>query len=167
MTQPPFSQPRVQLADCTLTRALSTTDAALLSSHFAACDPWLKLGISASCLKNYLLREDANLYRYRVQVDEQLAGIICLRYPWLRGPYIELLGLIECYRGQGVGTQLLHWLESEARQHSKNIWLVSSSFNHTALQFYQRQGFQKIGVIEGLVQPDYDELLLRKRLDGG
>lgn len=164
MIEHAFSKTNVPLANCLLTRSLSTTDVELLSSSFAVSQPWFTLGVSVSGLKNYFLREDANLYRYAVRVDNQLAGVICLRYPWLRGPYIELFGLIECYRGQGIGSQLLYWAETEARYQSNNLWLVTSSFNHLALQFYQRHGFQQIGIIEGLVHPDYDELLLRKRL---
>lgn len=164
MMKPPFSETTVQLAGCTLTRTLSTDDAELLSEAFAQSQPWLTLGISATGLKNYLLREDSSLYRYVVQVDSQLAGIICLRYPWLRGPYIELLGLIASYRGIGIGSQLLSWAETEARHQSNNLWLVTSSFNQQALQFYARHGFQQIGTLSGLVHPDYDELLLRKRL---
>lgn len=164
MTEQPFSKTSISLVDCVLSRSLSTADAELLSTAFALSDPWLTLGVSASGLKNYLLRDDANLYRYTVHIDNNLAGIICLRYPWLRGPYIELLGLIEMYRGQGIGTQLLNWAETEARYQTNNLWLVTSAFNQQALQFYQRHGFQQTAIIDGLVHPDYDELLLRKRL---
>ena len=98
MIEQAFSKPIVLLTGCTLTRSLSLTDIELLSSEFAASDPWRTLGVSALVLKNYLLREDASLYRYAVRVENNLAGICCLRYPWLHGPYIELLGLIESYR---------------------------------------------------------------------
>ncbi len=164
MIEQPFSKTSILLADCVLTRSLSTDDAELLSASFASSEPWLTLGVSNAGLKNYLLREDTNLYRYTVHVNNQLAGVICLRYPWLRGPYIELLGLIEIYRGHGLGTQLLNWAETEARYQSNNLWLVTSSFNQRALQFYSRHGFQSVGTLEGLVHPDYDEILLRKPL---
>jgi len=164
MNEQPFSQTSVPLTGCVLTRSLSTADAELLSSEFAASEPWLTLGVSSLGLKNYLLREDASLYRYTVRVDDNLAGLICLRYPWLRGPYIELLGLIDTYRGRGIGTQLLKWAETEARYQNNNLWLATSSFNHQALKFYEQHGFKQIGRIEGLVHPDYDELLLRKWL---
>lgn len=164
MNYQPFSNTSVTLASCVLSRALSVADAELLSDSFAASEPWLTLGISASGLKNYLLRDDANLYRYTVRINNQVAGVICLRYPWLRGPYIELLGLTAAYRGQGIGTQLLNWAETEARQQNNNLWLVTSSFNQLALAFYVHHGFEQIANIDGLVHPDYDELLLRKCL---
>jgi len=165
MMKQPFSKTSVVLDACTLTRSLSITDAELLSNAFAVSDPWLTLGVSASGLKNYLLREEASLYRYVVQVNQQTAGVICLRYPWLRGAYIELLGLLEPYRGLGIGTELLSWLQQETQPQANNIWLVASEFNQAALQFYQWQGFQTVGVLEGLVHPEYDEVLLRRRLN--
>jgi ribosomal protein S18 acetylase RimI-like enzyme len=63
-----------------------------------------------------------------------------------------------------VDTVSAHWAESEARQQNNNLWLLTSSFNQRALQFYIRHGFQHIGTIAGLVHPDYDEILLRKPL---
>jgi ribosomal protein S18 acetylase RimI-like enzyme len=164
MIIPPFNNPIVSLDDCVLTHSPSTADAELLSVAFAASEPWLSLSISAIGLKNYLLREDSHLYRYTVRINDEVAGMICIRYPWLRGPYIELLGLTENYRGHGIGSQLLNWAETEARHQANNLWLVTSSFNHRALQFYVRHGFQHIGNIEGLIHPEYDEILLRKRL---
>lgn len=164
MSEPPFNKISISLAACELTRSLSIADAELLSEAFALSPPWLTLGVSATGLKNYFLRDDTHLYRYAVRVDGQLAGVICLRYPWLRGAYIELLGLLDSYRGQGIGADIMQWAEMESRQHGNNLWLLTSSFNQQALQFYQRHGFQQIGVVEGLVHPDYDELLLRKRL---
>jgi diamine N-acetyltransferase len=164
MNLPPFSQTDISLTTCTLSRSLSIGDAELLSNSFAKSEPWLTLNVSAAGLKNYLLRDDASLYRYIVQVDQQTVGILCLRYPWLRGPYIELFGLIKPYRGLGIGTELLYWVENEARAHVNNVWLVASEFNQPALQFYQRHGFVIVGTLFGLVHPDYDELLLRKQL---
>lgn len=164
MSKQTFNNPQITLANCTLTRTISTEDAELLSASLAASQPWLTLCVTAPALRNYLLREDDGLYRYAVYVNQQLVGVICLRHPWLRGSYIELLGLMEAYRGQGIGTQLLAWAESEARQQGNNLWLLTSAFNQQALQFYQRHGFKQVGLIEGLVHADYDELLLRKRL---
>ena len=159
-----FNQTNIVLERSTLCLALSSHDAETLSVALAQNKPWLTLGISAEHLKTYLLHEDVSLYRYVVRVQGETAGVMCLRYPWLKGPYIELLALLENYRGQGIGTELLAWLEQTVRNKTHNIWLATSAFNHQAIQFYHRHGFQQIGTLHGLVHPDYDELLLRKRL---
>lgn len=137
----------------------------MIAKTLAASEPWTTLEFSASSLTSYLTRADAALYRYGVFAGDGLAGVICVRFPWLRGPYIELLGLFPDGRGMGIGKELLAWAETEARRASANLWVVASSFNRQALDFYQGLGFQAIGTIPGLVRPEYGEILLRKRLD--
>lgn len=163
-TQRAFSKTRENLEGCQLSILLTGDQAHAVAQMLAASEPWASLKFSASSLANYLVREDAALYRYVVTVDDQVAGIICVRHPWLRGPYIELLGISPDCRGKGIGRQVLAWVEGEARRESKNLWVVASSFNHQALNFYQSVGFARIGPIQGLITPEHDEILLRKVL---
>lgn len=160
-----FSQATEHLDSCQLSTALTRELALSLSEMLAGSEPWASLKFSAASLANYLLRDDAALRRYAISVDGNLAGVICIRHPWLRGPYIELLGMSPGYRGRGIGKQVLAWAETEARYEAKNLWVIASSFNHQALNFYQGQGFYPIGPIQGLVAPGFDEILLRKPLD--
>ncbi|MDD1650931.1 MAG: GNAT family N-acetyltransferase [Methylococcaceae bacterium] len=166
MTMPPrpFTELQVHLARCTLTRGLSEEEANHIGGQLAALDPWLTLGFSPSVLSGYLQRDDPALHRYAVSVDEALAGVICIRHPWLRGPYIELLGLADGFRGQGIGRALLDWVEREVHTVANNVWVAASSFNERALAVYRGAGFEPVGVIEGLVREGRDEVLLRKRL---
>ncbi|OIR15366.1 acetyltransferase (GNAT) family protein [mine drainage metagenome] len=159
-----FSKAMENLADCQLSSSLTNEQALAIAQMLSASEPWMTLKFSAASLANYLTRDDASLRRYMVSVDGDLAGVICVRNPWLRGPYIELLGFFPNYRGQGIGKQVLAWAEAEARCESKNLWVAASSFNQAALDFYQRLGFYPIGPIQGLVTPEYDEILLRKCL---
>lgn len=73
-------QTSIPLAACELTRSLSIADAELLSAAFALSEPWLTLGVSATGLKNYFLRDDTHLYRYAGGLMD-VYGVICLRYP--------------------------------------------------------------------------------------
>ena len=159
-----FSKSREDLESCQLTAPVTKEQAQAIGEALAVSEPWASLKFSATALANYLTREDAALRRYAVSVDGQLAGVICVRTPWLRGPYIELLGLFPNSRGKGIGKQLLNWAESEARREAKNLWVVASSFNQEALGFYESFGFSRIGAIPGLVMPEQDEILLRKVL---
>lgn len=160
----PFTEFLIHLPRCTLTRAVSEVEADQLGGQLAALDPWRTLGFSPAVLSGYLQRDDPALHRYIVSVDEALAGVICIRHPWLRGPYIELLGLADGFRGQGLGRALLAWVESEAHTVANNVWVAASSFNERALAVYRQAGFEPVGVIEGLVREGRDEVLLRKRL---
>jgi diamine N-acetyltransferase len=159
-----FSKPVEDLEGCRLSTPLSPEAAQAVAEMLAASEPWLTLRFSAAALAKYLTREDPALHRYLIAVEDRPAGVICVRHPWLRGPYIELLGLFPEQRGKGLGHRVLAWAEAEARREAKNLWVVASSFNRQALNFYQGLGFYPIGPIQGLVSPEYDEILLRKPL---
>lgn len=152
------------LESCQLSTPLTKVQEQEIAEMLSTSEPWVTLNFSSVSLASYLAREDSSLHRYIVTVDDNLAGVICIRFPWLRGPYIELLGVSPDYRGKGIGKQLLTWAEIEARRESKNLWVLTSSFNQNALDFYLKQGFYPIGPIQGLVSPEHDEILLRKRL---
>ncbi len=162
--QKAFSKSMESLEGCQLSTPLTSEQALAVAEILAVSDPWKTLKFSAASLAGYLIRDDASLRRYVISVDGNPAGVICVRYPWLRGPYIELLGLSPDHRGKGIGRQVLAWAEAEARREAKNLWVVTSSFNHQALNFYQSLGFTPIGPIQGLVTPEHDEILLRKCL---
>lgn len=157
----PFGQKASILEGCTL-RALRKEDAEPAGEVLSAMDPWLTLGYSSQGLTGYLLRQDPALSRYIVEVGERAAGIVCIRYPWLLGPYIELLALYAPCRGMGLGRAILDWIESQAGPASKNIWALVSSFNESAVKFYGKSGFFQIAPLEDLVRPGYSEILLRK-----
>ena len=159
-----FSTTVEKLDGCQLSTPFSDEQALVVAEMLSTSEPWISLKFSVNSLASYLVRDDAALHRYVVSVDDNLAGVICVRYPWLRGPYIELLGVFPNYRGKGIGKLVLAWAETEARREAKNLWVLTSSFNHQALNFYQGIGFYPIGPIQGLVTPEHDEILLRKCL---
>ncbi|HKB59212.1 MAG TPA: GNAT family N-acetyltransferase [Gallionellaceae bacterium] len=159
-----FAQPAVPLEACALSAPPTPQQAQAVAEMLAASEPWATLKFPAAALAHYLTRDDPALRRYVISVEGEVAGIICVRHPWLRGPYIELLGLSPHLRGKGIGRQVMNWAESEARQGAKNLWVVASAFNHRALAFYGSLGFHPIATLPDLVSPGQDEILLRKPL---
>jgi diamine N-acetyltransferase len=158
----PCAAPHYLLPSCTLGRLQGEDEASLLSILLAGMEPWRTLGYSAAALQRYLLRPDATLYRHAVVIQGEISGVVCVRYPWLRGAYLELIGLTAAQQGLGIGREILSWLEAEARRETHNVWVLVSAFNTRARTFYARQGYTEIGVIEDFVQPGYNEILLRK-----
>jgi GNAT superfamily N-acetyltransferase len=146
-----------------LDRLRRADDAAGLAARLATMPPWSTLGYTAASLEQYLTRADAALHRFRIDVDGGAAGVLCVRQPWLRGPYIELIGLDAAGRGRGIGADLIAWLAAEAAP-ARNIWALVSDFNQPARRFYDRLGFAAVGTLADLVAPGCNEILLRKRL---
>jgi ribosomal protein S18 acetylase RimI-like enzyme len=44
------------------------------------------------------------------------------------------------------------------------LWVCASDLNSRAIAFYERHGFNRVGIIPDLVAPGATELLVRKRL---
>jgi GNAT superfamily N-acetyltransferase len=138
--------------------------AAALAAALAAIDPWARLGYGAGALERYLTREDPALNRWAIERRGEVAGILALRSPWLRGPYVELFAVLPAHQGSGLGGAVMEWAARRAAEVSRNLWACVSDFNAPARAFYARHGFEEVGPLDGLVQPGVAEILLRKRL---
>jgi diamine N-acetyltransferase len=159
----PFSSGSYAMTSCTL-RRVGEQDVPTLSGRMASMDPWMTLGYSREGLSRYLLRDDPALGRFVVDRAGEMAGLLCIRHPWLRGPYIEVLAVFERYQRSGTATEILRWVEDQARPVSPNLWTLVSAFNSGARMFYRRCGFLEVAPIPQLIQPGLDEILLRKIL---
>lgn len=117
----------------------------------------------ADTLAALLANPDGGTSRYVVNVAGSEAGVVSVRHPWLKGPYIELLALLPQAQNRGIGSSIMAWFESAALQHrARNLWVCASSFNARALRFYERHGFIRAAMLPGLVADGYDEILMRK-----
>lgn len=163
-TQTLFSNDCYRIAPGVQLHRLQNAAAGHLSEIIVAMEPWRTLGFSQQLLQNYLSSFDNALKRYVLSSPEGPLGIVCVRYPWLRGPYLELLAVFPAAQRCGMGREVMRWLERESRGVSKNIWAVTSEFNATARKFYNKEGFVEIGTIPDLVTDGYNEILLRKRI---
>lgn len=145
---------------------LAAADAAAIAAMLVNLDPWRTLGYRSDQLTRYLLRADPALHRFRILDREALIGVLCVRYPWLRGPYIELVGITPQARGSGLGSAIVGWVETEVLGEAGNLWACVSAGNQAARHFYAGRGFCEIAPIDDLVSRGHAEILLRKRLTG-
>lgn len=162
MSQPPPSSPD----DHAFTlRPPTSADAKTLAQAFAAIDPWLRYGFTAAAIETFLTNREPNAPCFAVYHGERLAGAAILRTVWLRGPYLQFLGVLPEHQNKGVGGFLLRWLESTARNNSdRNLWVATSSFNDGARRFYERHGFIYVATLPDLIADGIAEILLRKKL---
>ncbi len=146
----------LELSSLTLERAPK------LAQMLALMLPWKK---SPNCEANLLLHftaQDPALKRFSVQYNGQCVGAVSVRYPWLKGPYLELLGLSASAQGIGIGREIMDWFEGESPDGARSLWLLCSDFNEGGIAFYQRQGFEKICLIENLYSEGLHDFLMRK-----
>ncbi|ARJ66912.1 hypothetical protein WV31_15135 [Magnetospirillum sp. ME-1] len=150
--------------DGALLRPLDAADAPALAQALAAMDPWARLGYGAPALERYLKRGDPALTRWIVERNGRTAGLLALRSPWLRGPYIELFAILREVQGHGLGGTVMDWTTRHAAEIAPNLWACVSDFNAPARAFYARHGFAEVTGLDGLVSAGTSEILLRRRL---
>ena len=88
--------------------------------------------------------EPLNLY---VEDDkgELMAGLVAETFGnWLE---IEYLFVKEEFRGQGIGSQLLHQAESEAKKKNCRYAFVNT-YQFQAPTFYQKQGYKEVFTLQ-------------------
>jgi GNAT superfamily N-acetyltransferase len=162
----PFAADAYDLDGARLQRIAEPSAAAAAAALFAAIPPWRTIGYSVPQLQGFFTRPDPALNRFCVRSPGgTLQGAIAVRYPWLHGPYLEILGLSPAAQGQGLGRQLIGWMAAEAGPANQNLWALVSAFNGEARQFYHRLGFVEIATFAGFVVPGSDEILLRLARD--
>jgi GNAT superfamily N-acetyltransferase len=158
-----FVADQYQLPHGTL-RILQQDQADLFARILVQMDPWLTLGYTRTALRDYLQREDPGLHRFAFDCAGELAGTLCVRYPWLLGPYVELLAILPAGQGRGLGREVLGWLEQEVLPASRNLWALVSAFNKRARGFYRLCGFVEVVELPDMVKKGFNEVLLRKPL---
>lgn len=67
------------------------------------------------------------------------------------GVYVQILAVLENYRGKGIGSQLLLFVEEQCKKHFQhNLYVHVATDNEKALSWYQKKGFKVEGdVLKG------------------
>jgi GNAT superfamily N-acetyltransferase len=162
MAPSPSSAPAIELGPARL-EPLAPASCQALAASIVAIEPWSVMGYPAEKLASFLATPESAVRRYRVSLGASDAGVVSVRSPWLKGPYLELLALLPPAQNRGIGSRIVDWFEATAiEQEARNLWVCASSFNARALRFYARHGFAPVATLPGLVADGYDEILLRK-----
>lgn len=80
--------------------------------------------------------------------------------------HLNLLAVAPEHRRQGLGSQLMHWLTITAIEAGVfRINLEVRTHNEAARCFYQRLGFEQLGVVQGYYQGREAALRMSRRLE--
>lgn len=79
--------------------------------------------------------------------------------------HLNLLGVAVAHRRQGLGRQMLEWLTATAIEAGVfRIDLELRTHNEEAQAFYESQGFDRLGVVQGYYQGREAALRMSRRL---
>jgi ribosomal protein S18 acetylase RimI-like enzyme len=140
-------------------------DAENFGRNLAGMEPWARLGTSSEQMARFLATSNETKRCFTILHDGERAGVIIIIFPWLAGPYLNLLAVLPAYQRRAIGRTALSWLEAEAAAAgSRNSFLCVSAFNDAAIAFYRRNGYSEAALLGDLIKDGEDEILMRKRL---
>lgn len=101
---------------------------------------------------------------YIAENKEETVGFITLRINGVGniGAYVRMVAVAEGFRGQGIGRKMIEYVSEIASQDISNLFLICSVENKKAQDFYEKAGFERVGVMKDLVVKGHDEILYRK-----
>lgn len=134
--------------------------AAIISSYEA----WTCYGIDFTMAVGLFEKMKDTIYV--AELNRQLAGFITLREDGVGniGAYIRMLAVAPSFKGQGVGAHLIDYVGKIAAENIPNLFLICSVDNVNAQRFYERSGFEQVGIIKDLAVANHDEIFYRKCL---
>lgn len=122
-------------------------------------DPWRTLFKNKKMAKDKIRPGEKLIL---AKMGSKTVGLALWTPNFLRGGYLRILSIHPEYRSLGIGEKLVAEFERQVFKSHPNSYLCVSSFNRGAKKFYRRLGYEKIGVIEKLIHPKHDEILMRK-----
>ncbi len=138
----------------------SAADAEWAAATMAASEPWVTLGTSYE--RSLKLLGNAARERYLARVAGEPAGFLVISMQGAFVGYVQLLGVAEKFRGQGVGRSLIEFAERRIFDETPNVFICVSDFNSQAKDFYARLGYLRVGELKDFIIAGHSEILLRK-----
>jgi [ribosomal protein S18]-alanine N-acetyltransferase len=129
----------------------------------ASSEPWITLQRDLDGCRQVLNRPGTELFVARGQKSRTLGFILLAAHGLAGSPYIAAIAVSPDARGQSVGSQLMQF--TEQRFHGRShLFLLVSSFNFRAQNFYHRHGYEQVGELKDYIVRGHSELIFHKRL---
>jgi hypothetical protein len=97
-------------------------------------------------------------------VQGERAGFLIISMQGAFVGYVQLLGVADKFRGQGVGRELIGFAEQRIFRETPNVFICVSDFNQEAQRFYAKAGYQRVGELRDFIVAGRAEFLLRKTI---
>ncbi|MEZ4499303.1 MAG: GNAT family N-acetyltransferase [Thermomicrobiales bacterium] len=151
-----------------LIRPLASGDIPAIATWMITDPHWLHYGMTVSSIEHDLSsaidQGDLALVADLASVPAGFAWCV-QRGMFGSGAYLKRIGVDPAITGQGIGTALLHAIETElASAGADALYLLVGSGNPRAGAFYRQQGYEHLCTLPDFAIAGTDEHLLRKRL---
>jgi len=99
---------------------------------------------------------------YVAQIDDKLVGWLRYNLFWDSIPFMNLICILEDFRGKGLGKKLVCFWENEMKVKGYRNVLTSTLSNEDAQHFYRKLSYKDIGGFNYLDEPL--EIIFQKEL---
>jgi len=128
----------------------------------AASEPWITLRRGDSDVVGIIKDETSEAYVAMSHGEIMGFAIIKMRGAFVG--YIQSIVVSPEYRGVGIGTRFMGFLEHRILSERPNVFICVSSFNDDAKRLYERLGYETIGRLKDYIVKGHDEILMRKSI---
>ena len=125
-------------------------------------EPWLRLGRSFDYTMGKIRNTDGDLYV--VYLGNELAGCILIELHGTLKGFIRSFCIDPKFQGMKIGSRVLAYIEKVIYEDYPNVFVFAASFNEGAVRFYERNGYERIGIFKDYVEEGSDEILFRKTI---
>lgn len=110
-----------------------------------------------------ILKRKINCQEVIIAKDgEQNIGWLRYGYFWDSVPYMNMLHVLDSYRGQDIGTALVTYWENEMSSKGHKMVITSTMAVETSQQFYRKCGYVDVGGF--LLEKEGLEVMFKKDL---
>ena len=136
-----------------------------LGAGFAAIDPWAKYAYTPERLASFFAGSEPSAPRFGLYADGEIAGVAALKLDWLRGPFLQFLGVLPSAPGEGSRRKRagVDRARSASRRAAQPLG-DGFRFQCSRRQPLQAPRLLELARLDGLASDTLGEILLRKRL---
>lgn len=143
-------------------RLQDRTEAEICARMMASSEPWITLRRDRDASLKILT--DPSREVYLAILDGQILGFTVLVMHGAFVGYIQSVCVGPEWRNQGIGSQLMAFVEKRIFSETPNVFMCVSSFNRGAQQLYERLGYEIVGELKDYIVAGHSEILLRKTI---
>lgn len=125
-------------------------------------EPWLSLGRSFDYTMGKIRNAGDDLYV--VYLGDEPAGCILVELHGTLKGFIRSFCIDPKFQGMKIGSRVLAYIEKIIFEDYPNVFVFAASFNEGAVRFYERNGYERIGIFKDYVEEGSDEILFRKTI---
>jgi len=137
-------------------------DAEVCARMMANSEPWITLRRDYDASLKILT--DSSREVYLAMVGDEIAGFTILNMHGAFVGYIQSVCVAPPWRGKGIGSELMDYVEKRILSETPNVFICVSSFNKRVQNLYERRGYEAIGELKNWIVPGHSEILLRKTI---